>query len=129
MTHGGEPPREVLRFVQLLEDGEFYEAHEVLEDLWVIEVPPRKDAYKGMIMAAVGLCHWQRGNHAAARRMIDESMRRLRGMPDTLAGIDLAGFLGTLGRLRGMLDLATPPSWRVARERGWRRPTVLPPAD
>src|SRR5271165_2510542 len=37
---------------------DFFEAHEVWEDLWMDTALPEKRFYQGLIQAAVGLCHF-----------------------------------------------------------------------
>ena len=115
MTGTNLPPRELIEFVALFNREQFYDAHEVLEDLWVIEVPPLKDYYKGLIMASVALCHWQRGNPVSARRMLDLAMPRLLGTPASQGGIELPAFLEMLAALRCLLGSSSPPEWRTVR--------------
>lgn len=127
MSHREPAPSELVEYVSLVNRGEFYEAHEVLEDLWVIEVPPLKEYYKGLIMASVALCHWQRGNTASARRMFDAAIPRLHAAPMDHGGLDLGPFLEVLRELRRQLDGDGHPTWGEARQSAWRPARILPP--
>ncbi len=129
MSDTGPPPRELVEFVHLFNRERFYDAHEVLEDLWVVEVPPLKDFYKGMIMAAVALCHWQRGNTAAARRMIDLAMPRLGALPRSHTGVDVHGLKATLVALRGLMDRAPAIGWEAARNSAFQPVRLDPGGD
>ncbi len=73
----------------LFNEGDYFEAHEVLEDLWVIEVEPLKTYYKGLIQVAVAICHWERGNASGARKLYHSGMRYLEPYPDHYEGLSL----------------------------------------
>jgi len=88
ITHD-EWPREYLEFVRLFNERDYFEAHEVLEDLWVVEVGELKEFYKGLIMAAVAICHWERGRPGAALRLHELGMARLRRVPADFEGLDV----------------------------------------
>jgi predicted metal-dependent hydrolase len=85
-------PPEYERFVALFNAGHFFEAHEVLEDLWVIEVPPLKNYYKGLIQAAVAICHWERGNLNGARKLWISAETYLIEYPQLYEGLTLGSF-------------------------------------
>jgi len=46
-----------LAYFELFNTGEFYEAHDVLEQLWLKETGPDRDFYKGLIQLAGGFVH------------------------------------------------------------------------
>lgn len=84
-----EYPREYLSFVDLFNEGEYFEAHEVLEDLWVVEVAPLKPFYKGLIQMAVALCHWERGNRRGAQGLYRAAAHYLAPYPSHFEGLPL----------------------------------------
>ena len=84
-----EWPAEYLEFIRLFNEGDYFEAHEVLEDLWVIEVGPLKDFYKGWIQLSVALLHWQRGNHSGARKLWASARQYLSHYPSVCEGLHL----------------------------------------
>lgn len=92
-------PREYAEFFRLFNEGDYFEAHEVLEDLWVVEVAPLKNYYKGLIQAAVAICHWQRGNHSGARKLYLSGRRYLDPYPADFEGFALARFRADLDAL------------------------------
>ena len=47
--------------------GAYFEAHETLEAAWLAADEPDRSFLKGLIHAAVALCHYQRGNGHGAR--------------------------------------------------------------
>lgn len=102
-----EYPREYLEFARLFNEGDYFEAHEVLEDLWVVEVPPLKDYYKGLIQMAVAVCHWERGNRSGARKLWISALRHLEPYPPTFEGLFLDAVKAQVGEFFAPL-LITP---------------------
>lgn len=95
-------PTEYYEYFRLFNEGDFFEAHEVLEDLWVVETGEIRDYYKGLIMAAVAILHWRRGNASGARKLYRDASRYLRRFPGVYEGFELE-------RFRGWLDEAFLP--------------------
>jgi predicted metal-dependent hydrolase len=56
-------------FVELFNHKKFFEAHEVLEDLWLVSHGETKTFYKGLIQLAVAFAHLQRNNRRGARQV------------------------------------------------------------
>jgi predicted metal-dependent hydrolase len=59
-------------FIRLFNEERFFEAHEVLEELWLVSNGEQKTFYQGLIQCAVALAHWKkknaRGAHQVGRR-------------------------------------------------------------
>jgi uncharacterized protein len=60
---------ELLEFIELFNSQEFFEAHEVLEQLWLRTEGEDKNFYKGLIQCAVALAHLQRGNRKGGNKV------------------------------------------------------------
>jgi predicted metal-dependent hydrolase len=86
--------------VQLFNEGEFFECHEVLEDLWRPMRGPRRLFLQGVIHFAVALYHYQQNNLVGARRKLRKSLKKLAGYLPEYEGVDT----GTLYR-QGVLVL------------------------
>jgi predicted metal-dependent hydrolase len=78
--------------LELFNRGEFFDAHEVLEDVWRAAPPPEKKFLQGLIQVAVGLHHYSRGNLAGARSLLARAARNLDDYGDHHGGIELARF-------------------------------------
>lgn len=106
-------PKEYLRFFDLFNARDFFEAHEVLEDLWVFEVGAARNYYKGLIMAAVSLEHWRRGNCNGARKLWRDGRKYLAAYPGEYEGFGVAAFIERMDSLCGPLlegrVLGAPP--------------------
>jgi hypothetical protein len=78
--------------IRLFNDGDFFEAHEVWEDLWSEAHGDERRFYQGLIQAAVGLCHFCNGNLGGAVKLYHSSRDYLRRCPSPLLGLDLDAF-------------------------------------
>ncbi|MFC5529171.1 DUF309 domain-containing protein [Cohnella yongneupensis] len=85
-------------------DLDYYECHEVMEELWLEE--GRHPLLQGLLQAAVGLHHWHNDNFSGAVKLMEASLAKLSVYADVVLGLDLA-------RLRG--DLATSLAALAAR--------------
>src|ERR1700748_3158231 len=72
---------------------EFFEAHEVWEDLWKSYAGELRLFYKGLIQAAVALHHFGNGNIRGARKVYGSSRGYLAEDRPTCEGLDLEKFL------------------------------------
>lgn len=68
-------------------DQDYFECHEVLEELWLER--DRDSLYKGLLQIAVGLYHFRNGNLRGGIMMLQSSVDLLEPYPDTTLGIDL----------------------------------------
>jgi uncharacterized protein len=77
--------------LKLFNGENYFEAHEVWEDLWRETEGPLRKFYQGLIQAAVGLYHLRRENATGARQQLAKSLRNLDAYPPDCCGIDNAG--------------------------------------
>lgn len=108
--------------------GDFFEAHEVWEDLWAESFGLERKFFQGMIQAAVGLCHFGNGNLGGALKLYRSSRDYLLPCGSPFHGIDLARFLGQMEIChRGLLGNQPPD--RAVRPRNEDLPILqLDPA-
>lgn len=92
------------RGLELFNRGEFFDAHEVLEDVWRAAPAAEKKFLQGLIQVAVGLHHHSRGNMAGARSLLARAHRNLSAYPARHGGIDLAGLCAQVERWVGALE-------------------------
>ena len=76
--------------VELFNAGEWYAAHDLLEELWHETADPDRRSLQGILQVAVAQLHLQRGNRRGATILFGEALGRLKrpGTPDL--GLDLA---------------------------------------
>ena len=56
-------------FIRLFNEQSFFEAHEVLEELWLVTDGDQKLFYQGLIQCAVALAHWKKNNLRGATQV------------------------------------------------------------
>lgn len=75
--------------VALWSQQRFFEAHEVLEDVWNAAAEGDRLFWQGIIQVAVGCCHHQRGNVAGCVALFRRAADKLAGYPDVYRGVDV----------------------------------------
>jgi len=86
----------IAEWARLLDEGSYFEAHEVLEGRWLCADEPEKTFLKGLIHVAVALHHHQRGNKHGARVKYQSAQRYLEPYRPIYRGIDLASLIDQL---------------------------------
>jgi predicted metal-dependent hydrolase len=69
------------------EDRDYFECHEVMEELWLEE--GRSSLLQGLLQAAVGLHHWDNGNRSGAAKLMTAALVKLSSYADVVLGLDL----------------------------------------
>jgi len=90
-----------VRGIVLFNEEDFFECHEIWEELWRRERGPSRQFYKGLIQAAVSLYHSGRGNLRGARTLSARSRACLMPYRPNHLGLNLDAFLAAL---EGYLD-------------------------
>ena len=78
--------------IVLFNRGDFFEAHEVWESLWMDTFGPEKQFYQGLIQAAVGLCHFCNGNVRGAVKLYRSSRDYMERYGSPFLGLDQHAF-------------------------------------
>ena len=87
----------VTEFIRLFNDQEFFEAHDVLEELWQEFSGPDRPFYQGLIQVAVALEHLRRGNTKGARGVLSSARRHLEPFLPVHRGFDVETLLRETG--------------------------------
>lgn len=87
------PPADALREAQrLLDAGQPFTAHEVLEAVWKSTSGPERALWRGLAQLAVGLTHRARGNDVGARALLlraADTLQPVDGEPYGVPVVDL----------------------------------------
>lgn len=86
-------PEKYLEGLRLFNEEEFFECHDVLEELWSEVIGEDKRFYQGLIQASVALFHFGNENFGGARKLYESARKNLDGYPAYHQGIDLQQFL------------------------------------
>ena len=77
-----------VRFLVLFNrDRDYYDCHDVMEELWLEE--GRNRFWQGLLQVAVGLHHYGNRNYTGAAKLLRAALEKLDGYADTEAGIDV----------------------------------------
>src|SRR6202163_1876627 len=88
------------RGLDLFNRAHFFDAHEVLEDVWrdsPLHSPSRRHL-QGMVQLAVAFHHESKGNHVGARSVLERAVRNISGADGSFPDLDL-------DRLRAQLEI------------------------
>lgn len=99
---------------------EFYEAHEVWEDLWTVEKSDRAHFYQGLIHYAGGFLHGLAGRWDPAVKMFNSAREKLAPFEPAHGGIDVAAIRVRCGEALGALA-------GIQRQKGGTFPRELIP--
>jgi predicted metal-dependent hydrolase len=77
------------RGIGLFNTGYFFEAHELLEEIWRAAPETEKTFWQGLIQTAVAFHHRSVGNTIGARSLLDRAIQNLSPYPDIYRGIQL----------------------------------------
>jgi len=91
-----EYPAQYLEGLRLFNAEDFFEAHDVLEELWSECQDGHKKFYQGLIQAAVALFHFGNGNLGGAKKVYLSSCKYLEPFRPECEGLDVARFLEDL---------------------------------
>jgi uncharacterized protein len=95
--------------ILLFNAGDFFEAHEVWEDLWADSHGPQRRFYQGLIQAAVGLCHFGNGNLNGAVKLYRSSRDYMKPCGSPFLGVDTDDFWNQMEVcFRPLLELPSP---------------------
>ena len=88
---------------------DFFEAHEVWEDLWAESHGDERRFYQGLIQAAVGLFHFSSGNLGGAVKLYRSSHDYMARCGSPFQGLDVADFWRQMDRCFAPLLSASAP--------------------
>lgn len=86
------PDGHFLAGVEHFNRGEFFEAHEVWEDVWQDCPGADRRFYQALIQAAVAIYHFSRNNHAGAARLFHSGRRYMSAYRPMHLGLDIDRF-------------------------------------
>jgi uncharacterized protein len=91
------------RGLALFNAGQFFECHEVWEEVWKRSSGAEKLFYQGLIQAAVALLHAERGNMRGAASIWAKARQKLEPLPSEHMGVALGDFRASLERFFGLV--------------------------
>ncbi len=93
-------------FFVRFDEGRFFEAHEVLEALWLRTRGGDHFFYKGLIQMAGAFVHVGRGRRGPARALLGLALKNLRPFRPAHLGLDVGGVVALCEEWRAGLERA-----------------------
>ena len=87
-----EYPAQYLEGIRLFNEEEFFDCHDILEELWADAPGEEKKFLQGLIQASVALFHFGNENLGGARKLYLSSQKYLEPYGDMYWGLDLKRF-------------------------------------
>jgi predicted metal-dependent hydrolase len=101
--------------IQFFNARDFFEAHEVWEDLWADSHGDERRFYQGLIQAAVALFHYSGGNLRGAQKLYATSREYMRPCGSPFLGLDAGAFWR-------QMEACFEPLWQAAAPEATVRP-------
>jgi uncharacterized protein len=107
------------RGLEHIEQGEYFAAHEALEEAWRAAPKEERDFFQGLVHVAVAWHHASvTGRPVACERQLAKAARRLARYDPSYRGLDVADLLGQVERARGTFPALPTPRLRRTRTPG-----------
>jgi len=94
--------------IELFNEGQYFEAHERLEDAWNEDDGPAKEFYRAVLQVAVAYLQIERGNYRGAVKMFLRMRQWLDPLPDTCRGVDIAALRQDAANIERLVKEAGP---------------------
>jgi predicted metal-dependent hydrolase len=111
-----ELPADFYRGIDLFNEHDFFECHEVLEDVWRQQVDPERQLTQGIIQVAVALYHAGRNNFTGAEKLLNRGLARIAHSQELGVDIDVTDLFE---QSKSALDAVTrneqPSLFRIRR--------------
>jgi predicted metal-dependent hydrolase len=95
--------------LDLARAGEYFAAHEALEDAWRAAEPAEKDFFQGLVHVVVAWYQAGRGNRTGFERQLAKAARRLGPFAPEHRGVDVAALLRQVESAQASGSLDPPP--------------------
>lgn len=79
--------------VKLFNSGQFFEAHDVWEEVWMTDRSPSRRFFQGLIHLAGGFHHYVNGNYRGSANLLASGLRYLRPYAPKHFGVELENLL------------------------------------
>ena len=88
-----EYPKQYREGLRLFNEEEFFECHDVLEELWSEATGAERKFLQGLIQASIALFHFGNENFGGAKKLYVSARKNLDQFDQRFMGIELGSFL------------------------------------
>lgn len=86
----GTLPELAVRGLEEFNQGEYFEAHETLEEVWKADLSPGRELYQAILQVAVAYLQIERHNYSGAIKMFLRLRQWINPLPEVCRGVDVA---------------------------------------
>jgi predicted metal-dependent hydrolase len=104
----GRVEADLERGLDLIERGDYFAAHEALEEAWRAAEPGERDFFQGLVHVAVAWYQAGRGNRVGCERQLDKAARRLSPYAPAHRRVDVDDLLAQVRTARGAFPSLSP---------------------
>jgi len=101
-------PADARKGLEEFNRGEYFEQHELLETAWMAETRAVRGMYQGILQTGVALLQIERNNWMGAIKLFRRGLPKLRNLPPTCQGINLAKFRRQMEEIHDEISLLGP---------------------
>jgi predicted metal-dependent hydrolase len=94
--------------LEQIENGEYFAAHELLEEAWRAAESAERDFFQGLVHVAVAWYQAGRGNRVGCERQLAKARRRLSPYAPAHRALDVSGLLDQLEAAEGRFPQLAP---------------------
>lgn len=87
------PPPALVQAVAEFNAGQYFQCHDTLEALWLADVSPVRDFYKGLIQIAAGLYHFENGNARGCAKLLARGTGYVERFAPYCQGVDVTALV------------------------------------
>jgi predicted metal-dependent hydrolase len=95
--------------LDLARRGDYFAAHEALEDAWRASDSEEKDFFQGLVHVVVAWYQAGRGNRVGLERQLEKAARRLGPFAPEHRGVDVSALLRQVESAQAARTLDVPP--------------------
>ena len=95
--------------IALFNRSEYFEAHEVLENVWRAAPAERKRFLQGLVQCAVAFHHYSTGNRVGMRGVMERAIKNLGECPTDFRVVEVERLVRTLSLWRDAMDNGHEP--------------------
>jgi CheY-like chemotaxis protein len=104
------PPTLLIEGLELFNQGDYFECHEIIEQAWLAEPEPVRIMYQGILQIGVACHHIQNKNWRGAMKLLERGIPKVQRFSPHCMGIDLEKLLAEAELIRQEL-VRLGPAW------------------
>jgi len=97
------PSPELIKGIREFNRREYFQCHETLEAIWLVEPDPFRQFYQGILQVGVGFLHLSRNNYLGAVELLERGVRRLQPFSPRCMGVEIESLIKDANRCREAL--------------------------